>query len=108
MKERRGFKRFKAKLPARLEAVISDKIKVFDLETKDLSATGAFIYTKDSPFFPDETRFTIDFTIPENSIKELAELKSLIECQGSMVRYNSEGMAIHFDRECYIMSLRGL
>jgi hypothetical protein len=108
MKERRQFKRFKTNLPVRMEAVMEDKTKVFDFETKDISAAGVFIYTKESPFFPDGTRFTVDLTIPENSIKELSDLKSLIECEGSMVRYNSEGMAIHFDRECYIMSLRGL
>jgi hypothetical protein len=49
----------------------------------------------------------MNLSIPENSIKELTDLKSLIECEGRMVRYNSEGMAIHFDRECYIMNLRG-
>jgi hypothetical protein len=107
MKERRQYKRFKATLPARLEAVKSSETKVFDLEIKDISAAGAFIYTKESPFFPDGTRFIIDLTIPANSIRELTDLKSLIECEGSMVRSNAEGMAIHFDRECYIMSLRG-
>ena len=107
MKERRQYKRIKAKLPARLEAVTSGKTKVFDLETKDISVAGAFIYTKESPFVPDGTRLTLDLTIQKNSIKELTNLKSLIECEGSLVWYNSEGMAIHFDRECYIMSLRG-
>ena len=105
MKDKRKYKRFKAKLPARMEAVTSGKTKVFDLETKDISPSGVFIYTKESPFIPDGTRFIMD--LPENSIKELTDLKSLIECVGSMVRYNSEGMAIHFDRECYIMTLRG-
>ena len=107
MEERRQYKRFKAKLPVRLEAVTSGQTKVVDLETKDISAAGAFIYTKESPLFQDETRFIIDLTIPKNSIKELTDLKSMIECEGSMVRYDSEGLAIHFDRECYIMSLRG-
>ena len=108
MNERRQYKRFKATLPARLEAVKSSETKVFDLEIKDISAAGAFIYTKEFPFFPDGTRFIIDLTIPANSIRELTDVKSLIECEGSVVRSNAEGMAIHFDRECYIMSLRGL
>jgi len=107
MKERRQYKRFKANLPSRLEAVTSGETNVFDLDIKDISAGGAFIFTKESPCFPDGTKFIVDLTIPENSIKELTDLKSLIECEGSMVRYDSEGMAIHFDRECYVMSLRG-
>ena len=38
MKERRQYKRFKATLPARLEAVTSGKTKVFDLEIKTIVA----------------------------------------------------------------------
>ena len=107
MKERRQDKRHTARLPARLEVIASNIKEVFDLETKDISASGAFIYTKEASFFPENSRFTLDLTIPSDSIKELSDLKSLIECEGNMVRSNSEGMAIHFDRECYIMSLRG-
>ncbi|UCD32245.1 MAG: hypothetical protein JSV38_16075 [Desulfobacterales bacterium] len=55
----------------------------------------------------DETSFILDLIIPENSVKELTDLKSFIECEGSMERYNSEGMAIYFDRKCSVMSLRG-
>jgi len=107
MKERRQYKRFAATLPARLEVITSSRKKVYDLETKNISASGAFVYSKESSFFPEDARFTLDLTIPSDSIKELSEVKSLIECEGSMVWYSSEGMAIHFDRECYIMSLRG-
>ncbi|MBW2239044.1 MAG: PilZ domain-containing protein [Deltaproteobacteria bacterium] len=107
MKERRQFKRFTATLPTRVEAVMSDETRVFDLETKDISAAGAFLLTKESAFFPDGTRFIIGLTVPENSLKELTDLKSFLECEGNMVRSNSEGMAIQFDRECYIMGLRG-
>jgi PilZ domain len=106
MKERRQYKRFTATLPARLEVITSGRKKVYDLETKNISASGAFVYTKGS-FFPEDARFTLDLTIPSDSIKELAEVKSFIECDGSLVRSTSEGMAMHFDRECYIMSLRG-
>ena len=107
MKERRQYKRHTARLPARIEVIASNRKEVFDLETKDISASGAFIYTKKSSFFPENSRFTLDLTIPSDRIKELSDVKSLIECEGSMVRSNPEGMGIHFDRECYIMSLRG-
>ena len=107
MKEKRQYKRFTATLPARLEVITSSRKKVYDLETKNISASGVLIYTKESSFFPKDARFTLDLTIPSDSIKELAEVKSLIECEGSVVRSTSEGMAMHFDRECYIMRLRG-
>jgi hypothetical protein len=106
MEERRKDERFTAKLPARLEAIMPGRKNVLYLATKDISAAGAFIYTME--LFPKGTQFILDFTIPKDSINELPDVKSIMECTiGSMVWYNSEGMAIHFDRECYIMSLRG-
>jgi len=108
MKERRLYKRHTASLPSRLETIIpSGKKKIYDLETKDISIGGAFIYIKESLSFPKGTRFTLDLTLPSGSIKELAIVKSLMECTGTMVRSTSEGIAIQCDTECEIMSIRG-
>ena len=104
MKERREFERFKINLPVRLETLTSDKKKVLDLETRDISASGTFINTLRS--FPKGTRFTLDFTIPNDNIKEFKYVKSLKGSTGTMVRSTSKGMAVHFDRECYIISLK--
>ena len=104
MKERRSYNRLTVRLPSRLEAIIpSGKKKIYDLETKDISIGGAFIYTKESSSFPEGTRFIIDLTIPSDSNKELTIVKSLMECTGSMVRSTSEGIAIQFDKECEII-----
>ena len=108
MKERRLYKRHTARLPSRLEATIpSGKKKIYLLETKDISIGGAFIYTQESSSFPEGTRFIIDLTIPSGSIKELTDVKSLMECTGTLVRSTSEGIAIQCDEEFEIMSLRG-
>ena len=104
MKERRQHKRFAAKLPVKLEAITSSRIRVLDVETKDISATGAFIYTKEASFLPEDARFILNLTIPNKSIKKLKNMKGLEECVGSMVRSTSQGIAIRFDRECQIMS----
>jgi len=49
MKERRLYKRHTARLPTRIEAIMtSGKKKIYDLETKDISIAGTFIYTKES------------------------------------------------------------
>jgi len=104
MKERRQFERFTFPLPIRLEAITLDKNKILDLETRDISASGTFINTLTS--FPKGTGFIMDFTIPSDNIKEFKYVKSLRSLTGTMVRSTSKGMAIHFDRECYIMSLR--
>jgi c-di-GMP-binding flagellar brake protein YcgR len=108
MKERRLYKRHTARFPARLEPLIpSNAEKIYRLETKDISIGGAFIYIKDSSYFPQGTRFIMDFTIPKDSIKELTIVKSLMECTGSLVRSTSEGIAIQCDTECKIMNIRG-
>ncbi len=103
-KERRQYKRFASNLPTRLEAITPGGKNVLYLETKDISAAGTFLYTKE--FFPKGTQFILDFTIPSNSNKELKNVKILKGWTGSMVRSTSHGMAIHFDRECHIMRLR--
>jgi len=105
MKERRQFERFTLSLPVRLETITLDRKKILDLETRDISASGTYIPTLTS--FPKRTRFIMDLTIPNNDIKEFKYVKSLKGCTGTMVRSTSKGMAIQFDRECYIISLNG-
>jgi hypothetical protein len=103
--EQRQFERFTITLPARMETVTSGKKQVFELKTRDISAAGAFINTNEK-FFKG-TRFKMDFTVPSNRIKELTGARSLIECEGNIVRSAPEGVAICFDKECQILSLKG-
>jgi len=104
MKERRQYERFKIPLPVRIEATTGTK-RVLNLETRDISASGTFINTL--TFFPEETRFILDFTIPSDSIEEFKYVKRLRGCTGRRVRSTSKGVAIQFDRDCYIMTLSG-
>lgn len=106
MKERRQYQRFPLSLTARMEMITSEKKQIFDFETRDISASGAFIYNKES--FPVGTRFKLNLTVPSKKIKELTGAKSLIESEGNVVRSVSAGMALHFDKECQIMSLKGI
>ena len=101
MKERRLYKRHIAILPAELETIsTSGEKKVFDVETRNISIGGAFIYSKDLSFFKEGKRVIMDFTIPSGSFfKYLADVKSLIDGEGSMVRSTPEGIAIHFDSD---------
>ena len=107
MDERRQCKRYTASLPAMIEAIMPDEKKLFEVETRDISTEGAFIYTKHTPFVPEDTRFILNLTIPGNSINDLSSLKSFIEFEGRMARSTAEGIAIRFDSECQLMTLRG-
>ena len=103
MKERRKFERFTLTLPVRLETIELGRRKVLDNETRDISVSGTFIPSLKS--FPEGTRFVLDFTIPSDDIKEFKYVKSLKGSTGTLVRSNSKGMAVHFDRDSYIVSL---
>ena len=106
MKERRQYERFSLTLPTRMEPVASDRKQVFDFETRDISASGAFIYTKEP--FSKGTRFKLNLTVPNNRIKEITGANSLLENEGKIVRSTPTGVGIHFAGECQILSLKGL
>ncbi len=99
----RQFIRYALPLPVKLETMELDKKEVLDLVTRDISASGTFIPTLTS--FPEGTRFNMDFTIPSDRIEEFKYIKSLKGCSGTVVRSTSKGMAINFDKDCYIMSI---
>lgn len=106
MKERRRFDRYSVALPARMATVLSEKKQVFDFKTRDISSLGAFIETKSA--FPEGTRFKMDVTVSSERIKMLTGAQGLIECEGNVVRSTPQGMAVCFDKECQIYSLKGL
>ncbi len=104
MEERRRFERFPINLPARLETIILDKKQVFELNTRNISASGAFVDMK-SPFY-EGMRIKMSLTTKSKKIVELTGAQSLIECEGVIVRSTPIGIAICFDRSCQILSLK--
>jgi hypothetical protein len=84
----------------------SHQKQIFDFETRDISAGGVFINTREQ--FPEGTRFKIDITISSERLKDLTGVNSLMESTGNVVRSTPKGVAIQFDGECKILSLRGL
>jgi hypothetical protein len=107
MKERRRFERYSLTLPTRMETILSGQKKVFEFETRDISACGVFIKnTLDS--FIEGTRIKLNLIARSERIRELAGSHSLIEAEGSVVRSTPTGVAICFDKECRVLSLNGL
>jgi hypothetical protein len=98
MKEKRLNKRYSATLPVKLEVIASSRNRFLLVETKDISATGAFIYTKEASYIPDDTKFILDSFYQKKSTIKLKKLKELKNCMGTIVRSTSEGIAIHFSR----------
>ena len=103
MKERRLFERFEIALHARMETIVSDKKRIFELKTRNISASGAFFDTK-SPF-SEGTRLKLNLTAQSKKVKELTGAHSFIECEGIVIRSTPVGVAICFDKECQILGL---
>jgi len=105
MEERREYERFQLALPARLEIATSVKKEIFDSQTRDISAAGAFLFTTER--LSEGTRCRLELTVPSNRIKELTGAQSLIKVEGTVVRSTPDGVAICFDGECQLLSLKG-
>jgi hypothetical protein len=105
MEERRQYERFQLDLPARLENTTSVKKEIFDAQTRDISAAGAFLSTTER--LSEGTRCRLELIVPSNRIKELTGVQSLIKVEGIVVRSTPEGVAICFDGDCQILSLKG-
>ena len=106
MKERREYKRFQLRLPARMEMISPGRKQVFDFRTRDISAGGVYIDTKE-PLSKD-TRFRLKLTLPSKRIKELTGAQSCIKVEGTVVRSTPTGVAIRFGEDYQILSLKGL
>jgi hypothetical protein len=104
MIEKRLYERFSYPFPVRLETMTTYGKKVFDLVTRDISASGTFIPTSTS--FPVGTRFILTLTFPSNRTHTFKTVKSLNGCIGSLVRSTPHGIAIQFDRECQMECLK--
>lgn len=104
MKERREYERFQLALPARLENATSVKKEILDAQTRDISASGAFLHTTER--LSEGTRYRLELTVPSDRIKELTGAQSLIKVEGTVVRSTPEGVAICYDGECQIMRLK--
>ena len=105
MKERRQFERFSLTLPARMETITSGKKQVFELKTRDISSSGAFINTAEQ--FSEGERFKLNLIVSSEKIKKLTGVNPLIECEGCIIRSTPSGVAISFDTDCQILSLKG-
>jgi len=105
MIERRQYGRVSFPFSVRLETMTTNRKKVLDLETKDISACGTFIPTLTS--FPEGTRFILDLTFPSKN-QTLQDVKNLKGYIGSLVRSTPHGIAIQFDRECQMENFKVL
>ena len=104
--EQRKFERFDLNIDAKIETVISGQAKdreILNLLTKDICAGGAFFHTAQS--LPEGTEAKIDFVLDIKKLKKLTENRAHIKIKGTVLRAESEGMAICFHKNYKITPL---
>ncbi len=96
VEERRRFQRFDFRLPASIEVMDSYQGKekiALSLQTGDVSGGGAFFHTAQS--LPKGTRVRVRMVL---GFKSRNGREAFIEVKGKVVRSESRGMAVCFDK----------
>ena len=106
MKERRKLERFQLHVPAKIElADASGHHETLQLETKDISADGAF-FVSPKPI-SEGAHLKLEMVLSVEKLKDLigAHKQVGLKLQGQVVRSDSYGIAVIFDRKYQIKAL---
>ena len=102
--EKRNMERFDLKLPALLSIKAeSGYTRAFEFMIRDICAGGAFFKTE-SPLSVG-TDVKMDLIIPLDKFKSGENNRSRIDVSGSVIRKESQGMAVCFDKKYSISPL---
>ena len=103
--ENRAMERFSLQLLARVSLLGEEQDQeAIELLTRNVSAGGAFFET-DHPL-PVGTKLKIELILPLKKIKKVKGEKALVRIIGSIVRTESKGMAMSFDKDYQILPLK--
>ena len=104
VREKRRLERFQLEIPAALEFLISDREKrLLNLLTSNICSAGAYFHTTQP--LPEGTKVKIDLVLPLDGLKNLNDeyKQAYIKVAGTVLRSESEGMAVCFDEDYEIM-----
>lgn len=96
--EKRDMERFALNLPALLS--IKDHVgnrRAFEFMIRDICAGGAFFKT-DNPLSVG-TDVKMDLILPSDKFKKLGGKSSRVDVSGRVIRRDSRGMAVCFDKK---------
>ena len=106
MENKRKLERFKIRAPAKIIPIASGRKKsTFDLETNNVSAGGAFFHTSQS--LPEGTQVDVDVVLPLDKLEILRSSSKQVHLKisGRVVRSETEGIAVCFDKDYQIRQL---
>ena len=105
-KERRKLERFQLHVPAKIElADASGHPETLQLQTKDISADGAF-FVSPTPI-SEGAHLKLEMILSVEKLKDLIGVHKQVELklQGQVVRSDSNGIAVVFSRKYQIQAL---
>ena len=103
MAEKRRLERFDLELPTTIELLTSDQEKsLLNLLTTNICSGGAYFHTTQP--LPNGTQVKIDLVLPLDKLRKLKDehKQAYIKVTGTVLRSESEGMAIFFDENYQI------
>ncbi|MBW2623862.1 MAG: PilZ domain-containing protein [Deltaproteobacteria bacterium] len=106
MVNNRRLERFNLRLPVTIEVVSDNEDhdrKVLNLLTQNACSGGAYFHT-DQPL-PEGTQVKIDLVLSIDTLKKIEGKQAFIKVNGSVIRTESNGMAICFDENYSIKSV---
>ena len=104
MNDNRRLERFDLEIPAAVEFLALDhEQKILNLLTTNISSGGAYFHTTQP--LPKGTQVKIDLALPLDRLRKLKDecKQAYIKVTGTVLRSESEGMAICFDEDYQIM-----
>lgn len=105
MKERRKLERYQLSVPTTIELVGSGHRETLRLETKDISADGAY-FASPGPF-AEGVHLKLEMILSVERLKELigAHKKVELRLEGTVIRKDEKGIAVLFDKKYQIKAL---
>ncbi len=107
MDDKRKFERLHIEVPARIKVLSSgDKNDPLVLQTKNVSAGGAFVGTKQ--LLPEDTNIEIEIFLLSEEVQELddADKGNVLIVTGQVIRSGPDGIAIRFNEDYDILSVK--
>ena len=104
MNDNRRLERFDLEIPAAVEFLALDhEQKILNLSTTNISSGGVYFHTTQP--LPKGTQVKIDLVLPLDRLRKLKDecKQAYIKVTGTVLRSESEGMAICFDEDYEIM-----
>lgn len=102
MLNRRFIERYSLQVPATISYSSNNRsIRKFEALSRNISAKGAFLVTKDQTKIGGQVK--IEFMLPVPGQNFYCSAYSRMTCQGKVVRTEHDGIAVNFSKPCKIL-----